>query len=424
MITVDGILVLYGHPLAANAPTIMEHVTAFGRYSRHPVWKCNVDFGFPRGLNRFRFKAIVLHYSIFGSLPFGLSERFVRYLRDSRNAIKVAFFQDEMQYVPQRFKLIDELGIDVIYSLLEPRYFDEVYFKNTAVRRVFHTLTGYVDDSWGETSKRLAKPLRERTTDVSYRARPLPFYMGRGAQEKTQIADRFVERARGSGLILDIKTGAADRIYGEAWYRFLANSRAALGVEAGVSVFDMSGETRARVERLLADRPTLTFEEVHDQELKMWEDRIHYRTISPRVFEAAGLEVCQILFEGGYQGILHPSVHYIPLKKDFSNFDEVIAALRDDAFVLEMTARARRDLVDSGHYGYRGFIERFDDELAEMVDLPRASSDGRPDIERCIKRGQAVRLVWLRSRRILHKEWPGKSVVRRMVYGVLGPERQ
>ena len=44
---------------------------------------------------------------------------------------------------------------------------------------------------------------------------------------------------------------------------------------------------------------------------------VYYLTMSPRVFEAAAVRSCQILFEGRYSGILEPMVHYIPLKKDF-----------------------------------------------------------------------------------------------------------
>ncbi|MCT7974887.1 hypothetical protein [Laspinema olomoucense] len=57
-----------------------------------------------------------------------------------------------------------------------------------------HTLTGYVDESLVKKSKRLTKPWSEQTIDVAYRARPLPFYMGKEAQEKTEIAPKFFNK--------------------------------------------------------------------------------------------------------------------------------------------------------------------------------------------------------------------------------------
>jgi len=70
--------------------------------------------------------------------------------------------------------------------------------------------------------------------------------------------------------------------------------------------------------------------------------------MSPRVFEAAAVRSCQILFEGRYSGILEPMVHYIPLKKDFSNFEEVLRRYRDESIRRELTENAHRDLIASG----------------------------------------------------------------------------
>jgi hypothetical protein len=46
-----------------------------------------------------------------------------------------------------------------------------------------------------------------------------------------------------------------------------------------------------------------------------------------------------VLFEGRYSGVLKPHRHYIPLKKDFSNFDEVVAKIRDVEGLQEMVDR-------------------------------------------------------------------------------------
>ncbi|MBT8506740.1 hypothetical protein B1F79_04690 [Coxiella-like endosymbiont of Rhipicephalus sanguineus] len=52
-------------------------------------------------------------------------------------------------------------------------------------------------------------------------------------------------------------------------------------------------------------------------------EKIDYNQISPRHFEAVATKTLQILYEGEYSNILKPWVHYVPLKKDYSNFDEV-----------------------------------------------------------------------------------------------------
>src|SRR3954453_1840141 len=81
--TVNGILLLYDHPLEPNAPTIMEHVDAFARHSRFDVWSVNTALGFPKSLGELDFSVVVLHYSLFGWFPFKLDEWFERYLERS-----------------------------------------------------------------------------------------------------------------------------------------------------------------------------------------------------------------------------------------------------------------------------------------------------------------------------------------------------
>ena len=169
---------------------------------------------------------------------------------------------------------------------------------------------------------------------MGYRGRPLPAYLGHGGMEKHEIGERFGALAAGSGLRLDVATREGDRLYGDDWYRFMANCRCVLGVESGVSAFDLEDEVFEEHKRRLAAGLSVGLEDL--QTLPRWEDVVYYRTIGPRHFEAAALRVCQVLFEGRYSGVMEPMVHYIPLKKDFSNLDEVVRLIRDDAVCAEL----------------------------------------------------------------------------------------
>ena len=149
-----------------------------------------------------------------------------------------------------------------------------------------------------------------------------------------------------------------------------------LGVEAGVSIFDINNEIFPLYERFQAEHPDRSFEQVHAQLLAQYDGRgIYYRTISPRVFEAAAVRACQILYEGRYSGIVEPMVHYIPLKKDFSNFDEVLRLYRDADVRRELTENCHRDLIASGTYTYKRFIEEFDEGLLEAGLEPAVSEE-------------------------------------------------
>jgi hypothetical protein len=359
---VNGVLLLYHHPPQQNAPTIMEHVRAFEENSRFAVWAVNTDLGFPAGLERLRFGAVVLHYSLFGIWPYQLGKRFLDYLRGSPGH-RIAFFQDEYRYCRERFQFLSEYAIDTVYTLMDPPYAEQVYGAHTTGCETVHTLTGYVATELVDLAGRLTLPDEARTIDIGYRARQLPFHMGRGAQEKHLIGVEFARRAAGLGLVLDIDTDERRRILGSAWHEFMARCRAVLGVEAGVSIFDLDGSAEVACREALAASPGASFEAVERAVLHRWEGNIPYRTLSPRHFEAAALRVCQILFEGRYSGVLTPLVHYIPLRKDWSNFDDVIRMFRDRAFRFELAENAYRDLIASGRYSYARFIEEFDQRL-------------------------------------------------------------
>jgi hypothetical protein len=418
---INGILLIYHHPLAANAPTIMEHVESFERYSKHDVWKVNTEYGFPAALRDMEFSAIVLHYSVFGMYPFILPMTFRRYVEGCKRSVKVAFFQDEYDSCRERFALIDRLGIDVLYTLMEPRYFDEIYVRNTGAKRVLPTLTGYVCDTLLENANRFAKSFAMRRIDVGYRGRPLPFYMGRGAQEKTNIGKEFAARCANSNLRLDIRTDEGDRIYGSAWHRFIGECRFMLGVESGVSIFDVGGSVVPKLNEYLRVHPGADFEEVEAAVLAPYEDRIYYRTISPRVLEAAAFRTCQIMFEGKYQGILQPGRHYIELKKDFSNLDDVLRQMKDESLVTEIVENAHRDLIASGAYHYSKFIASFDEMLHECGCFSEGSARSAVDyaaIDRALNGVELKRLLKTYVMQMRFVRFPGRPLVKRLAYAL------
>jgi hypothetical protein len=423
MTKVNGILIIYHHQLTANAPTIMEHVNAFGNYSSFKVWNVNTALGFPSALKNFRFDIIVLHYSLFG-LPINLNEEFLRFLAMSEKSYKIAFLQDEHRYWPERSKFINSYGIDRVYTLLEQEYFEDTYLRHTSVSKLVPNLPGYASQEMVTGAQHHCKPDRERTIDIGYRGRRLPYYMGRGSQEKHLIGVEFKQRAAPLGLRVDIETDENKRIYGRAWLRFLGNCRAVLGVETGVSVFDINNTVRPQYAKICKGHPDTSypdcnFKEFHDTVLAPHEDRIFYRTIGPRHFEAAAFRTCQILFEGKYSGILKPMVHYIPLKKDFSNFEEVIRAFRNDDLRREMTENCYRDLIESGKYSYERFIKGFDEEMLSQGFSPEMEKADAQNVTELLNRDKLQRYVRVRLARIRHRDFPGRNVLRPVIKPLL-----
>jgi hypothetical protein len=364
--------VLFHRPpvhLIPDASTVMEHIRAFARHSRFPVFEVNTEYGFPEGLQRIQPAAVIMHYSLFGSGVYQLAAPFLEWLDRSR-AYKICFFQDEFYYCGRRFRFLNEHEVDCVFTHVEPEYFAQVYGKYTRVPRLEFNVPGYVSEDLLAASARHARAESERRVDVGYRGRPLPAYMGRGSQEKAEIGTRFAMLARDLGMSLDIDITERGRIYGKAWYEFIASCRCMLGVESGVSLFDLEDEVRHEYAALLAEGGQPTLDELERGALGRWDGRIPYRTISPRHFEAAALRTCQVMFEGSYSGAMQPMVHYIPLRKDFSNFDEVIERMGDADLRRMITANAHRDLIASGEWSYARFIAQVDGVLVDAGLVP------------------------------------------------------
>jgi hypothetical protein len=64
-----------------------------------------------------------------------------------------------------------------------------------------------------------------------------------------------------------------------------------------------------------------------------------------------------VLTEGEYNGILLPGRHYIAVKEDFSNLEEVLKEIKRDALRKQIVETAYQEIVESGKYTYRQFVD-------------------------------------------------------------------
>lgn len=356
------ILVL-GDDSRSQAGTLRDHLRSFGRYSRHRVHVFNPIGVEDSPLELDAFDAIVLHYSLVITADAYLSPR----LRDriSRyTGLKVQFLQDEYRWVDDITAMMRHLGIDVLFSIVPQRELDNVYGDRLTGVDIIPTLAGYIPE---DLVGRNPPTLDARPIDIGYRGRVLPYWNGALAQEKVRIARGVLERIGTHGLRHDIAWSESDRIYGERWNRFLMSCRTTLGTESGTSITDFDGSIERSVRAYLANHPGATFEQVSEAVLAPWEANVMMNVVSPRLFEAAALRTAMVLFPGEYGGIVSPWEHYIPLDKDFSNFDEVVSAIKDDGILSRITSRAYEDIVSSDAYSLRRFVGMFDDVVEERA---------------------------------------------------------
>ena len=151
----------------------------------------------------------------------------------------------------------------------------------------------------------------------------------------------------------------------------MSSGRATLGSESGASITDFDGSIERRVRAYQLRHPDAGYHDVHRDVLAAYEGNVMMNVVSPRVFEAIALRTVLVQFPGDYSSVLEAERHYIPLAKDFSNFDEVVERLRDLPALERMAAVAFDDIIRSGRYSIRRFVERFDRALDEHG-APRA----------------------------------------------------
>jgi hypothetical protein len=398
-----NILILYGGN-ATFTSTVLEHLRSYSRFSRHRIAFCSIAPFDERGFPELSvFDVLVMHYSFFPGLdwivPQSLAGRIARF-----HGQKVLYLQDEYDYTERARRWMEKLRVTCLYTCIPRSEVARVYppqrFPGMDIRP---TLTGYVPE--GARDLRLL-PLRDRPITLGYRGRELHPRYGDLAREKYLIGARMLDLCEARGVRADIAWTEDKRIYGRRWYEFLASCRATLGTESGSNVFDEDGTLRVRIDEDLRRSPDLDYEEIHRRHLDGIDGAIRMNQISPRMFEAICTKTALVLFEGAYSGILSPGKHFIPLRKNFSNVDEVFRAL-DDPALEAMVARAYADVIGSGRWSYKAFVAEFDEYLEgkrgpsnaratpEILELPTERELPGLRVPDCALTSQPIKNQWI-----------------------------
>lgn len=332
-----------------HADNVYDSIDALNA-TRHITYKINPrGISMPGSLKLEDFDAVVIHWTLLAISDHYLGPDWREAIRVF-NGVKIQLIQDDYRWIYRSAEMMRHMGIQVLYTVVHTTNLDRVWEPSVlpnVEKRSY--LTGYVPNRLVNLR---TKSTAERTIDVGYRGRKVPYWLGKLGQEKLRIGQEFLSRASGLDLRCDIAWDENSRIYGDKWTAFLGSCRACLGTESGSSIIDFDSSIQIGVDAYLQEHPQASFEEVYEQLLKDRDGKLVHSVISPRVFEAASLRTALIMHPGPYNGIVEPWQHYIPLEKDFSNFDEVVRLVRDDDFITKLTARAYDDLIASRRYAF------------------------------------------------------------------------
>lgn len=405
---VRSILVVYGlmqHPLRS---TLEDHLYSLGRYSRARCFYANLMLGpVPGWMRRIQHDAIVFHTSLLSAMRWApdiaptLRERALA-LRGAPG-VKAAMPQDEFLRSGDLAEFIRDIGVDVVFSVSPRSEWSKIYASVDRSRVRFEpTLTGYLDE---RTVGRIRETLDEdshRPYDLFYRAGAERPYLGRHGMLKTGIAHAGAAEAQARGMTTDISVSPTAALFGDDWFRALASARWTLGVEGGASILDADGGVRAATERYLAAHPGASFDEVEAACFPGRDGELSLFAISPRHLEACATRTGQILVEGDYSGVLEAGRHYLPVGPDLSNLAEVLAQARDEPRRLAMTDAAYRDIVASGRFTYRSFVDHVERVLLAAPARRRGPAARAALAVAALAARANDRLSWLRVAHRLH----------------------
>lgn len=342
-----NILVLHALGDATKAPRLLKEHVFFLRtqFPQHSYIYHDAALPPPAYLRQASFDAILLDVTFLGYrwLDPVLFNRFLKqyqFVAES-DAVKIAFPQDEYDCHAVLDDWMCAWRVDTVFSVISSSW-DILYPRYSLVGDIRLGYTGYLDEALLNWKP---KPFSARRIDIGYRARTLPPNFGRLGQTKWSIGRDVATRAVDFDLLVDIELGERSMLMGDAWLHFLDDSKFTLGANSGSSLLDPVGALRAAVRHYCARHPAASFEEV-EAACFPGLDGLHCLTaISPRVLEAALLGSGQILVDGDYSGILQANEHYIPIRSDASNFDDVVEAMSDVPRVERMISRCREAIL-------------------------------------------------------------------------------
>lgn len=374
------VLVVYYREAKHIRKTIEDSICCFGKYTPENIevfyYSYRPDINIDIFLKHMHFDIVMFHFIFICQRWHWNTQQWKdtveRFQGLWKGALKVLFAQDEQYLTDKIHEFVNRVGIHTLFTCANESAANILYpEERVSLKQLKMVLTGYVDE---QTLKNVKKMIRteniKREIDIGYRADVTPFALGFQGRLKTLIPEVVNERAgEYPNLKLDVKNtiGSKNTFFGMDWFRFLLQCRTMLGSLGGASIQDPHGEIRWRVSEYQKKNRKATYEEIDEAVLKVYAETIDYTAISPRCFEVAMTKTCQVLVEGEYAGIFKPGIHYIELKKDFSNLDQVFEKIQDERYCRKLANRTYRDVIQSGKYTYRRYVQEVMDAIVPFA---------------------------------------------------------
>ena len=314
-------IVLLVSPLDSFPSTTTDHIYALKKYVRGEITICAIRRSeIPIDLRSF--DALIIHHSAvvypYRNINVGFSDESVTALKRF-SGIKLAFAQDEYRSIAERRAFFNNIEINHLFSLSAQSGYDVIYGPpKDRSYSISTVLPGYITDQmlqWNSST------FKERPTDIGYRGRILPAWMGSISNLKSGIVELIQGEIQSKKISArtDLSAKEVDRLYGNSWREFLNSTKSQIATSSGSSILDIDG----RFVESHFGKPRISIDT---------EDPIpfDYHMISPRIFDYAASGNLIIRIQGhDYGGVLNDE-NSVTLFEDASNFEAVLGQINQE----------------------------------------------------------------------------------------------
>lgn len=338
---------------------MLEHAKGLERHSRHSVHAVDPSHSRHHDFHLAR-HVVVIHSTVL----IDDEHEFPASLRDEiagSSSLKILYVRDRFDRLESLFDTIRFLGINVVFTRIPPAQAETFWSSRLPGVQFKHWLGGCL-------SEHVSRPYQlvsQRPIDLGYQGQNAAVWNGALAIENASIGSQFAHRAPLDRITYDISDSGKRTADWLTQSNQLSQWKATLGTESAASIVDFDGSVERAVALYLKEHPEASSDDIARDCLNHREGT-PFSYLSLAQLEAISAGTALILFPGEYSGILVPKVNYLSLQRDFSNIDEVIAALRHPSQLLQgMVRRNDHTFLDSGHYSGRAAAKTLDAVIAQ-----------------------------------------------------------
>ena len=289
-----------------------------------------------------KYDCIILLHSVFSNacvMPF-----YIQKILRHKKAFKIFFIGNEYKHMPDKIKFTKYLKINLFITQSHLRDVINLYKESLKINVDHITNVGIDEDVYFPKIS-----YEKRLPIIGYRTVIEPLYLGH--QERMRLYS-FLKRysVDKKDYIYNLSIDSKDRLGYVEWADFINKCKCMVSPNTGWDYFSLNDDLR-----YLINSEIQNFDLVYNKFFKNLKKGTKFRCLTGKIIEPAACKTPLILVEGDYD-LFQKDIHYINLKKDYSNIDECMEKLNDLQFIDFITENSYKLVKEN--YLYHHLINK------------------------------------------------------------------